>query len=67
MVGAQKIVENREEGFKRIYEHCLPLESERARKSYGVPASSVNKIFILDKEVNVNRITVIIVKEVLGF
>lgn len=67
VIGAQKIVENREEGFKRIYEHCLPLESERARKAYGVPASSVNKIFILDKEVKANRITIIIVKETLGF
>ncbi len=67
VVGAQKIVANRDEGFKRIYEHCLVLESERAHKAYGVPASSVNKLFILDKEIVAGRITVILVKEKLGF
>jgi CheY-like chemotaxis protein len=40
VVGAQKIVKNLDEGFKRLYEHCLVLESERARKAYGVPASA---------------------------
>jgi hypothetical protein len=67
VVGAQKIVKDIEEGFKRIYEHCLPLESERARKAYGVPGSSVNKLFIFQKEINVNRIAMILVKEKLGF
>lgn len=67
VVGAQKIVESREEGFKRIYEYSLPLESERAREAYGVPESEVNKIFILDKEIEPNRISVILIKEKLGF
>jgi len=67
VVGAQKIVANLDEGFKRIYEHCLPLESERAHKVYGVPASAVNKLFILKEEIKPGRITVILVKEVLGF
>ncbi len=67
VVGAQKIVKNLDEGFKRLYEHCLVLESERARKAYGVPASAINKIFILHEEIKKGRITVILVKEVLGF
>lgn len=67
VVGAQKIVKDMEEGFKRIYEHCLPLEAERARKAYNVPGSAVNKIFILAGEVNKNRINMILVKEKLGF
>lgn len=67
VVGAQKIVQNTDEGIKRIYEHSLPLESERAKKAYGVPGSSVNKILIINKEVQPERITLILVNEVLGF
>lgn len=67
VVGAQKIVKDTEEGLKRIYEHSLPLESERAKKAYGVSGSSVNKILIINKEVQPDRITLILVNEVLGF
>ncbi|MDE1823155.1 MAG: lactate utilization protein [Candidatus Micrarchaeota archaeon] len=66
IVGAQKIVKNLDEAFKRIYEHALPLESERIRNAGMGQASSVNKILIIDKE-RPNRIKVIIVKEKLGF
>ncbi len=66
VVGAQKIVKNLEEGMKRLYEYSLPLEDERARKVYGV-GSSVNKILIINKEAAPGRITMIIVKEKLGF
>lgn len=65
-VGAQKIVKNIDDGFKRIYEHSLPLENERAKKVYGV-GSSVNKILIINKEIQSERITLIIINEVLGF
>ncbi len=67
IIGAQKIVKNLDEGFKRLYEHSLVLESERARKAYGVPASAINKIFILHEEIKKGRITIILVKEKLGF
>lgn len=67
VVGAQKIVNNLDDAFKRIYEYVLPLESERARKAYGVDGSNVSKLLIIDKEVNPGRINMIIVKEVLGF
>ncbi len=66
VVGTQKIVTDTQEGIKRIYEYPLPLEDERARKAYGMP-SSVNKILIINKEVMPERITVILVKEKLGF
>jgi hypothetical protein len=56
-----------DEAFKRIYDYVLPLESERAKKAYGVPGSNVSKLFILNKEVTPGRITVILVKEALGF
>lgn len=67
VVGAQKIVKNTDEGLKRIYEHVLPLESERAHKAYGVPGSNVSKLLIINNEVNPQRLTMIIVKENLGF
>lgn len=67
VVGTQKIVKNLDEGFKRIYEHSLPLEAERAKKAYGASGSNVSKVLIINKEVNPGRITLIFVKEVLGF
>jgi len=66
VAGCQKIVKDTREGIKRIYEYCLPLEDERARKTYGM-SSAVNKILIINKEVMPERITVILVKEKLGF
>lgn len=67
VVGTQKIVKDISEGMRRIYEYTLPLESERAKKAYGVPGSAVNKILIINKEVNPGRIKLIFVKEKLGF
>lgn len=66
LVGTQKIVKDIEEGLKRIYEYSYPLENERAQKAYGMK-SGVNKILIINKEITPGRITVIFVKEKLGF
>ncbi|HKC14449.1 MAG TPA: lactate utilization protein [Patescibacteria group bacterium] len=66
VVGAQKIVKDLDEAWKRLYEHTLPLESERLKKIYNVP-SFVSKVLIVQKEIKPGRITMIIVKEVLGF
>ena len=71
IVGAQKIVENVEAGMKRIYNYTLELEAVRARKAYNIPAdkpgSAVNKLLIFNKEYMPGRVTMILVKEVLGF
>lgn len=67
VIGTQKIVKDLAMADKRIYEYCLPLESKRAQKAYGVERSYVNKQFILHKEPSPDRITVIFVQEVLGF
>jgi superoxide dismutase, Fe-Mn family len=67
IVGTQKIVKDNDEAMKRIFEYVLPLESERAKKAYGVDRSYVNKILWINKEVNPERISVIFVDEVLGF
>ena len=66
LVGTQKIVKDLQEGLKRIYEYSYPLEDERAQKAYGM-RSGVNKILIINKEMTPGRITVILIKENLGF
>lgn len=66
VVGAQKIVEHTDEGIRRIYDHVRPLEDKRAREAYGV-GTNVSKILIVNKEINSDRITVVLVKEKLGY
>ena len=60
VVGTHKIVKDMNEGMKRIYEHALVLENERAKKAYGM-GSAVNKMLIINKEVKEGRITLIFV------
>jgi len=66
VISTQKIVKDLDQGVKRIYEHTLPLETERVKKAYGFPGSEVRKLLIMQKEMP-GRITVILVKEKLGF
>ncbi|MBI2616706.1 LUD domain-containing protein [Candidatus Gottesmanbacteria bacterium] len=67
VVGAQKIVKDLKDGFKRIYEYVLPLESKRVQKAYGMEKSNVSKLLVVNNEIQRGRITVILVKEKLGF
>ena len=66
VIGGQKIVRDVEAGMRRLYEYCYPLEDQRARLAYGVP-SGVNNILVINHVVARGRITVILVKEPLGF
>jgi L-lactate utilization protein LutC len=66
VVGAQKIVPTLVEGFKRVEEYSLALENVRAMKAYGMN-SSINKLLVVNREVIPGRITVVIVKENVGF
>lgn len=66
VVGAQKVVKNVDEGFKRLYEYSLPLEDARAQKAYG-ERSNVSKILIVNKETTPDRVRMILVQEKLGF
>ena len=66
VVGTQKIVSDLDEGLHRINEYSLPLEDARAQAAYGV-RSAVNKVLIINREIVPERITVILVDEVLGF
>ena len=67
VVGTQKIVKDMNMAMKRVYDYVLPLESDRAHKAYGVSGSNVSKILILNKEITPKRITMILVKEKIGF
>lgn len=70
VASTQKIVSNLEAGFTRIREHIFPLESERARKAYGLPDTFNtfdSKKVIFQREVTKDRIYIILVSEILGF
>ena len=66
VVGTQKIVSDLEEGLRRINEYAFPLEDARAQAEYGIH-SAVNKVLIINREIVPERITVVLVDEVLGF
>jgi hypothetical protein len=65
IAGAQKLVKDMDEGLRRIQEYVLPLENVRLLKAYGIN-TSLNKLLIIYKE-RPGRITMILVKENLGF
>lgn len=66
VVGTHKLVRTLEEGQRRIQEYCLPLEDARTQKVYGQP-SAINKLLIVQGEYIPGRITIVLVKQSLGF
>jgi L-lactate utilization protein LutC len=66
VVGAQKIVRDLDEGMQRLEEYSYPREDERLREAMGVP-SNISKVLTINKEVQPGRVTMIIVKEELGY
>ena len=66
VVGAQKVVADLPTALRRVEEHCLPLESERAMKVYGRP-SAINRVLILNAEPEPGRGTVLLLREAIGF
>ncbi|WP_244422548.1 LUD domain-containing protein [Ktedonobacter racemifer] len=66
VVGTQKLVRTLEDGLRRIREYSLPLENERAQQVYG-QASAINKLLIVNAEHEPDRITMVLVKQQLGF
>jgi hypothetical protein len=66
VIGGQKVVLDLDEALRRVYEHALPLESERLRAALGID-SHVGKILIMNREVQPGRTIVILVREALGF
>jgi L-lactate utilization protein LutC len=66
LVGAQKIVKDLNEGFRRIEEHVLPLEEAHMQELYKV-STATSKVLVYNREIRPNRVTMILVKEELGF
>jgi hypothetical protein len=52
--------------LRRVEDHCLPLESDRAMKAYGQP-SAINRLLILNAEVEPGRGIVLLLREAIGF
>lgn len=66
VVGCQKIVSSFEEGIKRVSEYSLMME-DKHQKDMGNSGSDLKKILITFSDMSDGRITVILVKERLGF
>jgi L-lactate utilization protein LutC len=66
VVGAQKIVRDVEEGYRRIEEYAYPREDARLMQAMG-KHSGINKVLAVNREIKPGRVTMIIVKEELGF
>ncbi len=66
IVGAQKVVPDLSTALRRVDDHCLPLESARAQVVYGRP-SAVNRLLILNAELEPGRGTVLLLREAIGF
>jgi len=66
VVGAQKVVPDLSTALRRVEDHCLPLESDRAMKVYGQP-SAINRLLILNAELEPGRGIVLLLREAIGF
>ncbi|WP_326640549.1 lactate utilization protein [Streptosporangium sp. NBC_01755] len=66
VVGSQKIVPDLDTALRRIETYAYPREDVRAREAYGVPAT-LSKILIVNNEMFPGRITVVLVREPIGF
>lgn len=66
IVGAQKVVPDLSTALRRVEDHCLPLENERAMRVYGWP-SAVNRLLVLNAEPHPGHRTVLLLREAIGF
>ena len=66
VVGTQKLVKDLDEGFRRIEEYSYPLEDARLLAVLGIH-TAVGKTLIVNREMVPGRITIVLVKEELGY
>jgi hypothetical protein len=66
VVGSQKIVPDLATAFTRIEKYATPLEDARARVAYG-RGTAINKILIINGEGLGPRITVLLLREAIGY
>ena len=66
VVGTQKLVKDLNEGFRRIEEYSYPLEDARLLAAMGIH-TAIGKTLIVNREVVSGRITIVLIKEELGY
>jgi L-lactate utilization protein LutB len=66
VVGINKIVPTLQDALDRVRQYAYPLENARSMRAYGTP-SMIGKCVILAGERNPDRVTVILVREALGY
>ena len=66
VIGAQKIVPDLDAAMRRIETYSYPLEDQRFRALVDTPAM-LSKILIMDGEMFPDRVTVVLVREQIGF
>ncbi|WP_241481254.1 lactate utilization protein [Methanoculleus sediminis] len=64
--GTNKIVPTVDDALRRCREYCLPLENQRAQHAYNT-GSYIGKHVILDREDADGRVTLVLIRELLGY
>jgi hypothetical protein len=64
--GANKIVPTVDDALRRCREYCLPLENQRSQHVYGM-GSYIGKHVILDKEDADGRVSLVLIRQPLGY
>jgi L-lactate utilization protein LutC len=68
VAGTQKITASLEDAIQRVRQYVVPLE-DKHMKDLGAPGTTLGKLLIFEKEVPFlqRQVTLILVKEILGF
>ena len=66
VVGINKIVADLDTAFRRLWEHCKPLEDARMKRM-GASGTFVGKTVLYEKEAIPDRIVTILIAEALGY
>ncbi len=66
VAGTNKIVPTLDDALHRVWHYAYPLEDARAKMAYGTP-SVIGKCVILAHEKNKGRVTLVLIREALGY
>lgn len=66
VAGTNKIAPTLDDALRRCREYALPLEVQRSQRVYGVP-SQIGYVVIIEQEAVRDRVTLILVREQLGY
>ncbi len=69
VVGSQKIVKDLDAAMERLHDHLIEVESDRARKAYGLGSefrTFPSQILLFQRELRPGRVHVVLVDEAVG-